>query len=90
MTTPFSAGRPHADAEVVDLLRYEMREGFRDVQAAIVTVHNKQDVTNGRVGRLEIRNAWLSGALAALGFVLGLPAVIGSILGVIMLARGGL
>jgi len=89
MTTPLP-NRPHADAEVVELLRYEVREGFRDLQAAITAVHTKQDQTNGRVSRLEIRNAWLSGALAALGFVLGLPAVIGSILGVIVLARGGL
>lgn len=69
-------------------VRFERLQNTADSTARIAeSIRQRQDITNGRVSRLELRNAWLSGALGALGLVLGLPAVVGSIIGVIVLLR---
>lgn len=75
--------RPYADAEVVDLLRTEVHDGFKELQAQLKEVINQTRETNGRVKSLELWKAWILGALAAISTILGIPTVIVGIFGLL-------
>ena len=60
---------------------------LEDISRSLGRIEAKQDQTNGRVRDLELRVAWLWGAMAALGFILGLPAVVGAVVGLVLLLR---
>ena len=57
---------------------------FDELEAVLQRIESKQDHTNGRVTSLERTNIYMRGFIGALTFVLGIPAVIGTILGVIL------
>ena len=50
-------------------------------------IEDKQDKTNGRVTVLERNNIYMRGFLAAVGVVFGLPAVLGTFFGVVLMFR---
>lgn len=50
-------------------------------------IEDKQDQTNGRVTVLERNNIYMRGFLAAVGVVFGLPAVLGTFFGVVLMFR---
>lgn len=75
--------RPYADAEVVELLRSEMRDGFAHLETQMREVINQTRQTNGRVKSLELWKAWILGALAAISTILGIPTVIVGIFGLL-------
>ena len=55
---------------------------------ALNRIENSQKITNGRVTNLERNNIYIRGFLAAIGFVFGLPALFGTIIGFVILVRG--
>lgn len=57
---------------------------FDEIDEGIKRIEGKQDYTNGRVNALERTNIYVRGFIGALAFVIGLPAVIGTVLGVII------
>lgn len=60
---------------------------FTNVKAMLVRIESKQDYTNGRVSDLEKSKIFTKGFLAAFGFVFGLPATAGSIIGILFALR---
>lgn len=79
--------RPPADQEVFLNFVHSVEEKIDSLATGINDVKELQRTTNGRVSKLELRNAWMSGAMAALGIILGMPAVVGTVLGIIILIR---
>lgn len=65
-----------------DLLYINQR--FDNLEAGIANISSKQDYTNGRVTALERTNIYFRGFGAALAFIVGLPALVGTILGVVI------
>lgn len=65
-----------------DLTNIERR--FDELDAALKRIEGKQDYTNGRVTALERTNIYVRGFIGALAVVVGLPAIIGTILGVVI------
>lgn len=79
--------RPVVDQEVFVNFTRRVEEKMDELSIDIKEVKSLQRTTNGRVGRLELRNAWLSGAMAAIGVILGMPAIVGTVLGIVVLIR---
>lgn len=57
---------------------------FDEVHEILERIERKQDYTNGRVNALERTNIYVKGFIGALAFVIGLPALIGTVLGVLV------
>ena len=57
------------------------------VHEALVRIEGKVDRTNGRVTNLERTNIYIRGFMAAIGVVFGLPALLGTGIGLIILVR---
>lgn len=80
MTSPIN----ERDLENLDIkvqaLHQDVREGF-------ARVNSKQDVQNGRLSKLELRNSYISGAVAVLSMLFAVPAFVAAILGVIYAIR---
>ena len=55
---------------------------FDEIKETLTRIEHKQDYTNGRVMGLEKTHIYFRGFMGALAFVLGLPAIIGTIIGV--------
>lgn len=70
----------HVNTHTVDQMERRIMERMDEILDQVRT-------TNGRVTKLELRDAWTRGVLAALTGMLGLPAVVGSILGVLYAVR---
>ena len=57
------------------------------IQNTLNRIEAYQRDTNGRVTVLERNNIYMRGFLAAVGVVFGLPAILGTFLGVILMVR---
>ena len=58
------------------------------IQNALARIETLQSITNGRITVLERNNIYMRGFLAALGLLVGLPAIVGTILGVFIMVKG--
>ena len=57
------------------------------IQDSLKRIESLQRDTNGRVTVLERNNIYMRGFLAAVGVVLGLPAILGTFFGVVLMFR---
>ena len=57
------------------------------IQDSLKRIEALQRDTNGRVTVLERNNIYMRGFLAAVGVVLGLPAILGTFFGVVLMFR---
>ena len=57
------------------------------IQDSLKRIEALQRDTNGRVTVLERNNIYMRGFLAAVGVVFGLPAVLGTFFGVVLMFR---
>lgn len=71
-----------------DLATVRWVEALEDrIMVRLDEILTTQRETNTRVTRLELRDAWTKGVLAAMGLMLALPAVVASTLGLIYAMR---
>ena len=57
---------------------------FDAMASTLERIEHKQDYTNGRVGALERTNIYVRGFMGAIAVVVGIPAIVGSILAVVL------
>ena len=58
------------------------------IQNALGRIEALQSITNGRITVLERNNIYMRGFLGAVGLMVGLPAIVGTILGVFIMVKG--
>jgi len=73
----------------IQSLEAKIDAGFLEIKQDIKGITSRQDIANGRVTKLELRNSYMSGALAVLTTLFAVPAFIGTILGIVIMIRGG-
>ena len=57
------------------------------IQNALGRIEALQSITNGRITVLERNNIYMRGFLGAVGLMVGLPAIVGTILGVFLMIK---
>lgn len=62
----------------------DINRRFDAMDDVLQRIEKKQDYTNGRVGALERTNIYVRGFIGALTVVIGIPAIIGTVLGVVL------
>ena len=60
---------------------------FEEIRTTLGRIESKQDYTNGRVTALERSNIYVRGFMGALGLVVSIPALIGTVLGAYIIIR---